>query len=38
MVSRVAILTLLAVILMPQPGALASDANGLFWYFQRTGF
>ena len=38
MVSRVAILTLLAVILMPQPGALASDANGLFWYFQRTGY
>jgi len=38
MVSRVAILTLLAVILMPQPSALATDANGLFWYFQRTGF
>jgi hypothetical protein len=38
MVSRVAILTLSAVILMPQPGALATDANGLFWYFQRTGY
>jgi len=38
MVSRVAILTLLAVILMPQPGALATDANGLFWLFQRTGY
>lgn len=38
MVSRVAILTLLAVILMPQPHALATDANGLFWLFQRTGY
>jgi hypothetical protein len=38
MVHRIAILTVLVVISTTSTAAFATEANGLFWLFQRTGY
>jgi hypothetical protein len=35
---RIAILTVFVVLSVSHSAAFATDANGLFWYFQRTGY
>lgn len=38
MFHRIAILTVFVVLSVSHSAAFATDANGLFWYFQRTGY